>query len=65
MGDINKRKLFAEQLMRLPGVSNVNSQSFPPMGDMSAMIPLQYKGKDEITTVVKLQAADEKFSSFI
>lgn len=61
MGELSKRKIFAEQLVRLPGVSKVSWQSFPPMGDMSAMIPLQYKGKDEISTVVKLQAADENF----
>ena len=60
-GDVNKRAFFLNKALGLPGVKDVSMQSFPPMGDMSAMVPLQYKGATEITMPVKLQAADEHF----
>ena len=62
MGDMsNKKQVFAEKLLQIPGVKEVSFQSFPPMGEQSAMIPLKYKGNTEVEMPVKLQAADEHF----
>lgn len=61
MGDMNKKQVFAEKLMQIPDVKDVSFQSFPPMGEQSAMIPLKYKGNNEVEMPVKLQAADEHF----
>jgi hypothetical protein len=62
MGDMsNKKQVFAEKLLQLPDVKEISFQSFPPMGDQSAMIPLKYKADHELEMPVKLQAADEHF----
>lgn len=62
MGDMaNKKQVFAEKLLQIPGVKEVSFQSFPPMGEQSAMIPLKYIGEHEVEMPVKLQAADDHF----
>ena len=56
-----RSKVLAAKIQQVPGVRLVSRQSFDPITDLHAMMPLQYRGKKTIDVVAAIQIADTNF----
>lgn len=58
---VDKMKVLAEEITRLPGVGNVALESNSPMSDVHMGMLMTYKSKDVRDLAVARQVADENF----